>query len=116
MTGSIEANNGESLAPLARAGIRVARVGRFAVVDDLASGDWNNDFAFVREVGLPVLDIYPRLIRRHMHDAWTDEQRRPQLGKRGRYVEFTLLYVRGRRFGLVICSKPAASSGGTRSP
>lgn len=38
VTGSIEANNGESLAQLARAGIGVARVGRFAVVDDLASG------------------------------------------------------------------------------
>ncbi len=38
VTGSIEANNGESLAQLARAGIGVARVGRFAVIDDLASG------------------------------------------------------------------------------
>lgn len=69
--------------------------------DYLNSGDWNRDFSFTQEVGRSFAEIYPQLVRRHIQEPWTNEQRQWQLIKRGRYVEFNLLYDRGTRFGLM---------------
>lgn len=69
--------------------------------DYVNTGDWNKDFSFTQEVGKTFADIYPEIVRRHLQETWTKEQREWQLVKRGRYVEFNLLYDRGTRFGLM---------------
>jgi coproporphyrinogen III oxidase len=68
--------------------------------DYLDSGDFERDFAFVRAVGEAFLAAYAPIVRTRMRLPWTAEQRRHQLVRRGRYVEFNLLYDRGTKFGL----------------
>lgn len=68
--------------------------------DNLNSGNWDNDFNFIKDIGQSFCDVFPKIVYKHMNKSWTGQQREHQLVKRGRYVEFNLLYDRGTKFGL----------------
>ncbi len=76
--------------------------------DNLCTGNWEQDFAFTQEVGKCFLRVYSAIVRRNMHKTWGAEERNFQLLKRGRYVEFNLIYDRGTKFGLMTNGNPDA--------
>ncbi|ANM30472.1 coproporphyrinogen III oxidase [Acidobacteria bacterium Mor1] len=67
---------------------------------DYLRGNLEGDFPFVQDAGNAFLAAYPPIVERRMHDAYDDAQRQWQLVRRGRYVEFNLVYDRGTLFGL----------------
>ena len=67
---------------------------------DYKKENWEEDFSFVREVGISFKNIFREIILKKYKKKWSNKQREIQLEKRGRYVEFNLLYDRGTKFGL----------------
>ncbi len=67
---------------------------------DYFEGDLEKIFAFVRDAGDAILSAYVPIVERRKDLSYTESQRRFQLFRRGRYVEFNLLYDRGTLFGL----------------
>ncbi|MBS0185410.1 MAG: oxygen-dependent coproporphyrinogen oxidase [Proteobacteria bacterium] len=68
--------------------------------DYVNSGDWDKDFIFTKNVGTAFLEIYPEIVKCHYDVPWSTTDKTHQLRKRGRYVEFNLIYDRGTKFGL----------------
>ena len=67
---------------------------------DYETKDWIKNFKFVRELGLSFINISKKIISRKENLNWSRKDKEKQLFKRGRYVEFNLLYDRGTKFGL----------------
>lgn len=68
--------------------------------DDYQEGGFEQAFAFMRAVGDSYIEAYRPIVARRKHDAYDEAQRAFQLYRRGRYVEFNLVYDRGTIFGL----------------
>jgi coproporphyrinogen III oxidase len=68
----------------------------------------NRDFTFVRAVGDAFLQVYPTLVERRCRTTYDAQAREKLLLKRGRYVEFNLVYDRGTKFGFATDADPEA--------
>ena len=68
--------------------------------DHLNTGDWEKDFAFVKDVGKQTLESITEIVKKQKDQTWSNEEKEQQLIKRGRYVEFNLIWDRGTLFGL----------------
>ena len=67
---------------------------------DYKKKNWKKDFSFVRELGVSFIKIFNKIISARKNKKWNKSQKNIQFLKRGRYVEFNLLYDRGTKFGL----------------
>ena len=70
--------------------------------------NWEKDFSFIKDVGITFTYLAKAIIGKKMFLKWTKREKEIQLLKRGRYVEFNLLYDRGTKFGLMSGGNPEA--------
>ena len=75
---------------------------------DYKMDDWDKDFLFIKDVGITFANLAKTIIEKKMFKKWTKKEKEIQLIKRGRYVEFNLLYDRGTKFGLNSGGNPEA--------
>ena len=68
--------------------------------DHLNTGDWDKDFSFLKDVGKKTLEAITGIVKEHKDIQWTPKEKEQQLIKRGRYVEFNLLWDKGTLFGI----------------
>ena len=76
--------------------------------DYLNSDNFDQDFSFTKDDGLSLLKIFPDIVRNNMFKKYSKKEKEQQLIKRGRYVEFNLIYDRGTKFGLMTNGNPEA--------
>lgn len=67
---------------------------------DYETKHWERNFKFIRDLGLNFIDITKEIIRKKIKMDWNIKDKKQQMFKRGKYVEFNLLYDRGTKFGL----------------
>ena len=67
---------------------------------DYKKNNWEKDFSFVRDIGIAFKNISKNVVLKKKKKKWTKKQKNIQYFKRGRYVEFNLLYDKGTKFGL----------------
>ena len=67
---------------------------------DYKNDNFEEDFKFVRDVGVTFQMLFNKIIRKKIKKKWTQNDKELQYVKRGRYAEFNLLYDRGTKFGL----------------
>ena len=75
---------------------------------DYKMDNWDKDFLFVKDLGITFNNLLKKIIKKKMFVKWTKKDKEFQLLKRGRYVEFNLLYDRGTKFGLQSDGNPEA--------
>ena len=75
---------------------------------DYKMDDWKKDFLFIKDVGSTFANMLKIIVKNKMFIKWTKKEKEIQLLKRGRYVEFNLLYDRGTKFGLNSGGNPEA--------
>ena len=75
---------------------------------DYKMDNWNKDFLFTKDVGITFASLVNTIIKNKMFKKWSNKEKEIQLIKRGRYVEFNLLYDRGTKFGLNSGGNPEA--------
>ena len=75
---------------------------------DYKMENWESDFLFIKDVGITFNYLIKKIIGKKMSLKWTKREKEIQLIKRGRYVEFNLMYDRGTKFGLNSGGNPDA--------